>query len=260
MAENGEILVWGGMGVGKTSFLAAGLMSPAANLKMRDRIAWEGSRDAYRALQLPWERLRQNENVPNTNVRDIPMEINLFDGPKIVLRDVRGGATLNVHEQDNKELIDRLVDAQAVLFMLEWPGPQSAGQIAAVLQGANQLGPRLANKITGVAFTRCERYLRHDSPLWELSRAEAENWDTSKPVERRWWYGSLRGLQTGELELLNRLGPAWATSVFGFRSEQPGRPACLLDEFGGVIPYGVQPVNVVEVVEWFLNKTTAKSP
>jgi hypothetical protein len=249
------------MGVGKTSFLAAGLVSPAASTRSGRRVDWSASDDAYKQLQLAWTRLEENENVPNTNPLEMPMALELTGGGRVVLRDVRGGATLRVYEEGNKDLIGRLVGARGVLFMLEWPGPESAGQIAALLQGANQLGERLADKVTGVAFTRCERYLRHEDRLWELSQAEAAIWAGPKPVRERWWYGSLRSLQNEELELLNRLGPAWLTSAFGFRREQNGRPACLLDEFGGVIPYGVQPRNVVEVIEWFLHRLApAQSP
>ena len=54
-------------------------------------------------------------------------------------------------------------------------------------------------------------------------------------------------------DLLEAFGDrVWPTSAFGF--DLDGRPACVLDEFGEVMPCNVRPRNVEVPFRWFLKE------
>jgi hypothetical protein len=89
----------------------------------------------------------------------------------------------------------------------------------------------------GLAITKCERGLDTDDPHWLAPLGWWEEHPCWLPYR-----GVLRFFG-------NRV---WPTSAYGF--DRDGRPACLLGEFGQLMPYNIQPKNVAVPFRWFFKE------
>lgn len=243
MSETRTLLLWGNRAVGKTSVLAAGLLhDPTRFGPPFPAIDWPASAQSLKeSVEAEYARLRSNVLVvPTTDRQGIRTELTFRGGRRLVVQDVRGGLT---QEPPGEEASGFLAAASAVLFVLEWASPDQSRQLLAVEQALFRAAP---GRPAGLAFTKCERDLDPGDPAWDVEPA------TGAPADPRWWAGR-QAVTRDAARVLDRLaGPVWPTSVYGYN--QDDRPACLLDEFGELIPFGIQPRNVADVLGWFFTQ------
>lgn len=237
------LLVWGDVGAGKSSLLAAALLGPRAD-KLLPMVDWRASLPAVQVgLQEHWRRL--TGNLPTAPTSGIPpgVRVQFHGGGGVVFQDMMGEDARRPEGADTQRLLDA---ADGVLFIQGWTG---TGLRWGVLQGA---APALADpdparrRPAVLAFTKCEQGLDPGHPAWR-------NWETPGRAGRPWWEDVFRAPR--DAEFLARMDAVCPTSVYGFRAEYGAfNPACLLDEFGEVIPYDIHPVNATEAIAWFLRR------
>ncbi len=226
MAEK-KLVLWGATQVGKTTLLASGLLSGTNRLPGID---WEASIESVEGVvRERWRRLKRNMPILATERME---DVTLFfdNGGHLVIRDIQGGLT---GQTDKLHVQELLKEADGILVVMEWMGANLEEQMNAVEIAATIF----SNRLIGLAFTKCERELRANDPRWN---AEPGWWNNERT------YGEFSGV-------LERFGGAvWPTSAFGF--DKNGRPACVLGEFGQLLPYGVRPRAVNEPFEWFFRE------
>lgn len=238
MAEK-LLLIWGAIGSGKTSLLASSLLGPRARAQLESLVDWPASaHEIHRALMEQHRRLVNGLPTLATQTTDVPLavQLRLQSGQVVRLQDVAGEWTWNPEKPESHRL---LTAADAVLFVGEWDSRENRRQFE-VFRSALQT---LNNRPHGLAFTKCEMGLEDGHPDWE----EAQRLATGQAPSN--WWRQAGDWTEDEKHTLERIGPVWPTSAYGFHD---GRPACLLDEFGESIPYAVSPRNTTEVLEWFL--------
>jgi biotin carboxyl carrier protein len=235
LAKTVTLLAWGSTQVGKTSLFAAGLWLAWERFATIDRVA---SRASVESTLMPNARfLLNNTLMPATSDDVFRIELSFKSGRKLVLTDVRGGLTNAAEAPLARETLD---GASAVLFVAEWGNPELPRQIQAVREPLQNLLD--TGRPAVLAFTKCEAHLAADDPAWRLN---------GPAPEKGWWRGRTT-LGRADEELLDRLNAVWPTSVYGYDDNK--RPACLLDEFGELIPFNIQPKNVTEMFLWYFNR------
>jgi hypothetical protein len=226
MAE-GRLLLWGETQVGKTTLLAAGLL---ANPELLPTVDWTAHPDdACQDVVRHWGQLRRNELIEAT-VQVRTLNLLLGNGNTVIIEDIRGGSV----REPFGEAFPSLKQAGGVLFVTQWKGRDVARHMEAI-----EVGLQLCqNKKVGLAFTKCEAWLDADDPHWDAPPG--------------WWREHARW-DGREEKVLEKFGAqVWPTSAYGF--DPDGRPACLLGEFGQVMPYRVSPRNVARPFAWFLQE------
>ncbi len=235
------LLVWGAIGSGKTTLLVSSLMGPRAGEQLGALVDWPASaHEIHTAFMESWRRLVNGLPTQPTQPNTAPSAVRLRmkSGRVVCLQDVAGEWTLTPEKTESHQLF---IAADAVLFVGEWASRENRRQFEAYRTALQKLGDRPH----GLAFTKCETGLEDGHPDW----AEARNLAASN-VPSGWWRRT--GVWTeDERHTLERIGPVWPTSAYGFHN---GRPACLLDEFGELVPYAISPRNTSEVLEWFLRR------
>ncbi len=246
MTEQGQatddrtVLMWGGMGAGKTSLLTTGLLG--AQSQGPDRLGKHVHSSCWRDIRLQlhehYERLYRGKVMSPTPGTPPPVPVRLNSGKRILFQDVVGEHVGLPAER----IHEALSHASAILFVLTWKSPVRTTQF----EGMRAALGDLRGRPCGVAFTKCERGLPEDHPDW-AEGARILNGQASSG----WWKTAAKWHRDEEytLNLAADAGPIWPTSAYGFHE---GRPACVLDEFGSEIPYSISPINVMEVVEWYL--------
>src|SRR5262249_50713464 len=176
-----------------------------------------------------WARLRRNQRL-EANVRESTVELPLAGGHRLTVRDIRGG---NARRPFGEEAFVGPGDGQGVLFVLEWAGADMAAHVE-VIESALRLCDR---HLRGLAVTKCERGLDADDPHW----LAPEGWWREHPCFEP------------AASVMGHFGDrVWPTSAFGHDAD--GRPACLLNEFGQVMPSQINPRNVEVPFRWFFQE------
>jgi len=209
---------WGDTQVGKTTLLVTATHGPA---RVRG-VDYSASAEALAAHLRPhFDRLRTGRWVQPTSERAIDIGLRLTSGGALRVRDVMGGITRQLSEPWVREL---LVEASAFLFLVEWEAADLDRQLACIEAARNFWGdaPR------ALVFTKCERALSEDDPAWERRPG--------------WWRGR-RWLAGYEPLLASFGGSVWPSSAYGYAAST-GLPACVIGEFGQLIPYRIQPRGV----------------
>jgi hypothetical protein len=158
------------------------------------------------------------------------LTLTLRNGNRLTVRDIRGG--------DSREPFGVVGNPanevpQGVLFVTEWEGLDIAQHFAAVEAAL----PLCRGRKVGLALTKCEKELDAEDPGWRGVEGWWREHDCWRPYEA----------------VLGRFGrQVWATSAYGY--DEDGRPACLLGEFGQVMPYQVEPRNVAAPFAWFFKE------
>jgi hypothetical protein len=230
----GQLLLWGAKGVGKTTLLAAGLPGHRRS-GLLPEVLWDAPSDddptrpdeQRVSVLLHWDALHRNQVLPATaEVTDLILP--LVNGNRLIVRDIRGG---DVRNPQNEPLLR--APNTGVLFIVEWPEAHIGEHLNAV-RLALELCPA---QTLGLALTKCERGLDADDPHW---------------LGPLGWWREHPGWRAHE-DVLKRFGDrVWPTSAYGFDGD--GRPACLLDEFGQVVPYNIRPRNAVVPFRWFFKE------
>jgi len=222
------LLLWGDTQVGKTTLVAAALKGRQRELPMVDFV---NSPDVDTVLGYQWSRLQRNLLVmPTKHDKHLDVLLTLRDGGSLEVRDIPGALTAEVHKPEVRELVLR---ADAILLVAEWQARNLEGQMNAI--GISWA--ILQERLTGLAFTKCERRLDAGDPEWR--------------GEPGWWKSG--GFRVKHEQLLEEFGEAvWPTSAYGYDADS--RPNCLLGEFGQVIPFNVSPKNVAAPFQWFLKR------
>jgi hypothetical protein len=233
------LLLWGDVGSGKSCLLATGLLGPRSRDRLEGLIDWSASsQEIHRGLQEHYRRLFNGLPTVTTDGQPQPIRLRLRSGKGVLLQDIRGEWTRAPEEETTHRLLSK---ADAVLFVAAWRARESRRQFEAIRAALRALDRRPC----GVAFTKCEEGLAYGHPDW----AEAERLAAGQPPSG--WWRRAAVWAPDEAHTLERVGQVWPTSAYGFHQ---GRPACLLDEFGEMIPYSISPLNTTEVLEWFLRQ------
>jgi hypothetical protein len=223
-----RLLLWGETQVGKTTLLATGLLAHPERLPDID---WSADEDDARAVLVRhWGDLSRNLLLePTAKATDLALP--LTNGNRLLVRDIRGGDSINPHAEE--AFRQPFGTAQGVLFVIEWEGRDVARHKAAIRSAL----PLCRGRKVGLAVTKCERGLDADDPHW---RAPPGWWR-----EHAFW--------ADHADLLEPFGAqVWPTSSYGYDAD--GRPACLLGEFGQLIPYQIRPRNVELPFRWFFRE------
>jgi hypothetical protein len=229
MADNGRrahLILWGETEVGKSTLLVSGLNADAGRLppiQWRPQEGGDRRADGMRAwVGQQWRRLKLGRQIAQTTEEGNLLELPLGERGENVLRivDIQG---LKSRDAANAIRLIPRDEKAGVLFVCGWASRGTAEYLAAI-DGALLY---CAGLPTGLALTKCDRALQADDPHWLAPPgwwAEHDAWRPHAP-------------------LLERFGDrVWPTSAYGFSEE--GRPACLLNEFGELIPYRIAPLNV----------------
>jgi hypothetical protein len=225
------LLLWGETQVGKTTLLATGLLARPAELPEIDWTAGHEG-DGREKVLGHWHRLRRNQLIEPTS-RETSLTLTLRNGNRLRVRDTRGG--------DSREPFGVVANPaglagetpQGVLFVTEWEGLDVARHMAAVEAAL----PLCRGRKVGLAFTKCEKELDPEDPGWRGGLGWWREHECWRP------YATVLG-QFGR--------QVWATSAYGY--DPDGRPACLLGEFGQLMPYQVDPYNVAAPFAWFFKE------
>ncbi len=223
----GTLLLWGDVAVGKTTLLTTGLLAHRDRLP---EIDWAAEPlEEKKRLFHSWQALRENRRLPGT-LRVNTLELALGNGNRLSVRDVQG---MMVRQPFDEPTFRQPTRQRGVLFVCEWQGAEIASHLTAVEAALNFC----RDVHVGLALTKCERGLEADDPHWA---APLEWW-----AEHECWkpYGHILS------QFKERV---WPTSAYGFDDE--GRPACLLGEFGQVLPYRIRPRNVEAPFRWYFTE------
>jgi hypothetical protein len=229
----GELLLWGETQVGKTTLLATGLLAHPDRLP---RIVWpvgsEGKEDekarVKEVVMKHWMALGLNQPTEAT-AAVMELELPLANSNKMTVRDIRGGMTRNPFDED----VPRPWETHGILFVVEWEGKDVARHMNVV----QTILPMCRGQKMGLAITKCDRGLDAHDPHWD---APPGWWR-----EHACWRPYARVLEAFGAQV-------WPTSAYGFDAD--GRPACLLNEFGKVLPYRVAPRKVEVPFRWFFQE------
>lgn len=228
MNAEAELLLWGYTSVGKTALLATALYSNNRSLLPIDWSNADATPNSHlRALQEHWNRLSRNQMTDGTFER-YAFTLALQNQNVLKIHDVRGGGAVDPFLDEFFQGAD---EHKGVLFVIGWDGRDIGSQILAINNGL----VRCDKFKIGLAITKCESALQRDDPAW-----------TGVPG---WWRQHACWLKYEET--LNRFGgQIWATSAFGYDAD--GRPACILGEYGQVMPFNIRPQNVAVPFASFL--------
>lgn len=215
-----DVVLWGASQVGKSTLLAAYLC--------RHKPAWldGGAPETHETLdQLStiWNALRENRLPPaTTSARSY--HVRHRDGRLVRFRDMQGGNTSDLAR--NKEDAEALRSADAILVLIEWPGPRTALDVIAA-----ETALRYAdNRPLIFVITKVECFLTQEKlvlfSLNPVGVAEELN------------------LPQDFVELLNSVPPSdiIPVSVYGYSN---GYPAHYRDEFGRLVPRFIRPHNII---------------
>lgn len=228
-----RILLWGDTQTGKTSLVASAFHAEAGRPHGIDHIRSEA--EVQRVLWQNWESLRLGRHVGATafDTPPIHIHVNLVDdrGERVVIEDIPGGMVRDIPKEDVQQ---RLASADAYLVFVEWESRHCARQFNAVL-GAREI---LRGKPSALVFTKCDRRLSFDDPLWR---------------RRGPWWQDVPWLRDPVIQqAIDPFdGSVWLSSAVGYH-DHSGEPAVLLGEFGDLIPWNVHPRGVVEPFEYLL--------
>jgi hypothetical protein len=231
--EERRLLMWGATQVGKTTLLAFGLLH---QWSLRPSINWGLSADASRneargdvvaKLHRHYQGMARNRlGSPTLDRTDFTL---VFDsGAHLKVRDIKGAQSRDPFEE---EMLRHPAPRQGVLFMMEWAGDKIGEQMSAVHSGL-MLCQSTRQKV-GLIITKCELELDDQDPAWRCR----PGWWRDQP-----WLQPYQGI----VSLFGN--QVWATSTYGY--DEGGRPCCVLDEFGRVMPYNLQPRNVGAPFRW----------
>ena len=233
-AEGPMLLLWGCTGVGKTSLVTAGLFSERSRL---NHVDWAMSDQIDARLASGWRGLNGNAPMAATTGEPLPpLDLRFVGGTSVRICDIKGEIA---HQYEKPVSRDFLKKADAVLFVVEWNGRQQHEEFRVI----HDIREAVRDRPVGLAFTKCERSIRHNSPIWSYC--------PYKPTQGGWWKRH-PDFEPREQQMLEGLAAVWPTSVYGFHAD--GRPACLLDEFGGTIPYKIKPINATNIFLWYFRE------
>ncbi|HEY1192322.1 MAG TPA: hypothetical protein VGE74_32155 [Gemmata sp.] len=228
------VLLWGDVGAGKTSLLATALLGPGAHARL-PMIDWPASLPAIQDALLPaWERLTNGLLTVPTTALPQPVVVRLTDGTEVSFQDIMGERARRP-DGTVRELLGR---TSAVLFVMGWGATGRRRQFEAIRTAL----PALGSRPRALAFTRCEQALRNGHPAW------APGGETSG------WWADHPGWEPEEADTLRQIGTVWPTSAYGFDGN--GNPACVLDEFGELVPYNIRPANGTALLGWLLGRVS----
>jgi hypothetical protein len=226
LMQEGQLLLWGEVAVGKTTLLATGLLAYPDRLPDIDWAA-EPLEEKEKVLR-HWRLLRINQHIEQTT-RVTTLELALKNGNKLIVNDIQGRLSRDPLQEESF----RRGQQQGFLFVCEWEGADLPKHMAVVEQGLALCQQRKF----GIAITKSDRGLLFDDPHWHA------------PIG--WWRE--HACWKPHARVLERFGErVWPTSAYGF--DDDGRCACLLGEFGQVLPYGIRPVNVEAPFRWFFQE------
>jgi hypothetical protein len=222
------VLLWGATQVGKTALLAAALYGnePDLSAVQVDRLE-----QLHGHLFEVWRRLKNNQWVPPTERDWTGIKLSGADGAPVELRDIRGGVTHELNQIGPQQLLE---SCDAILFMVEYNGRQSADQIVAI-DGAFRAASR---KPFALAFTKCERWITYHDAIWDRQG----RWIESTPL----W-------KTHQGTLARFGNHIWPTSTFGYEATV-GLPSVIVGEMGQLLPFRIAPKNVAKPLAFLLRE------
>lgn len=232
-----RILVWGPRGSGKTSFITGVAYAGLA----RQFLAYDEELSTAGARMLDENIDRLLHGLPKPIVPTAsqgPVRFKLASGRRVVFTDVRGEmAELDRRQGPLAEAAEArrelFRDADGVLFVFD-PTARGPEQSFSLLTGA-MASPDLRRAYMSV--TKCEQLLAPDDRPWSAYCG--------------WWRDvpAIRALAQGHEAIWEQLGErVWPISLYGY-APGSGKPAALLNEFGDLCPWQIQPKNVLELVE-----------
>jgi hypothetical protein len=231
--EDRVLLFWGDIGAGKTSLLATGLLGRVAYTRL-DVVDWGLSLPSVQdGLMAQYRRLTTNlVTIPTTGIPP-GVRVRLRGTDRAVLfQDMMGEHARHAERPEPRQLLE---GAHAVLFVLAWSAGEWGRQFDAIAAAL----PAVGDRPSALAFTMCERVLEREHPAWLPGGEQTE------------WWADLADWN-GHEETLRKFGAVWPTSSYGF--SPAGDPACVLDEFGEMIPYNIDPMNCTRLLGWFLGR------
>jgi len=229
MATKKRIAYWGLTQIGKTALLATALYRDSAELARVRRNGPQGS--INQSLFDVFLRLNQNQWVLPTSADWTGLSLVTEAGAEIEIVDIRGGLALEMHSPATREL---LASCDGALFLAEYKGTGAGAQMAAIEAAARET----EGKVHALAFTKCERWLAYDDPVWD----GGNGWIEHTPL----W--------AAHSETLKRFrDAAWPTSSFGYDSVR-ALPAVIIGEMGQMLPFRINPRNVAKPLAWMLRQ------
>ncbi len=233
MSQPKQLLLWADTQVGKTAYLTTALCRSLPGQRPRQIDPGRSAAALARTLMPNWRRLRHGLSVPPTSEETIDLELESLGGTRICVRDIKGQLTREVHQP---AVAERLDQAQAVLFLVEWGSRSLNQQLLAIESALDFCG----GKPIALAFTKCELGLPEDHEAWSPLRQDG------------WWRREASWSENAAV--LERFGgAAWPTSAYGY-DPRTGLPAAILGEFGQLIPFRVNPKGVVAPIEWIFER------
>jgi hypothetical protein len=227
-AKRIRLVLWATTRVGKTTLLATALYGNGPELARIRREGPHGSVNQH--LFDVWYRLNHNQWVQATSADWTAIVLITDSGVEIELIDIRGGMALEIGNPATREL---LASCDGILFLAEFDGPEAGSQMAAIDGAAVEA----VGKLQALAFTKCERWLTYDDPVWD----RGEGW-----LERT----QLWSAHSGTLARFQDC--AWPTSAFGYGKS--ALPAVILGEMGQILPFQISPRNTAKPLAWMLRK------
>jgi hypothetical protein len=222
-AKCGHLILWGETAVGKSTLCIAGL----SVAEFQVPIDWTAPGAEQRAwVQSDWRRLSLGYPLPQTGREGRTVELPVIGGGLLRIVDIQGRSS---QEAGNALKLIPRDEPFAGLFVCSWADQRTEQYLAVIDSVLNYFQGRPV----GLAVTKSDRGLDAFDPHWHAEPgwwAEHPCW---RPHER----------------ILRRFGPnVWPLSAYGFNND--GQPCCVLDEFGNVLPYRIQPRNVSAPFNW----------
>jgi len=156
----------------------------------------------------------------------------------LLFRDMRGAHTrsLRAHADDARAL----VEADAAMIFLEWPGPRGVEVRSAIDNALQMLG---REHPTALVITKCESHLTSGE-----FAAFAED-----PLGFARGHAPLSDLLDSLLSFVEhfRHGALFPVTVYGWNGS---RPAHFYDEFGRLVPWNIRPALVDRPFEYILSR------
>jgi hypothetical protein len=226
--KRGHLLLWGESASGKSTLLVAGLNAIPPDVVPID---WRGPGANDRAWVLSeWRRVAKGYPITQTSDEGSQLDLPLLDGRgRLLVKDIAG---TNATKTDLALKLIPEAEPVAVVFVCRWPAltdDQTQNDVGAIRVTL----PVCARAKIGLALTKCDRGLEADDPHWRAPPGWWAEHDCWRPYN----------------EVLRRFGGAvWPTTAYGHDEE--GRPACVLDEFGELMPYNIHPRNTEVPFRW----------
>jgi hypothetical protein len=228
------IALWGASQVGKTTTLAAYLGKHRPQWIDRNHRA---TQTTLHELQEIWSTLQRNQVVPGTS-SFTPHTLRHREQCTLLFRDMKGAnaRSLRAHAEDAQAL----VEADAAMIFLEWPGPRGVEARSAIDNALQMLG---REHPTALVITKCESYLT----LGELSDFAED------PLGFARGYAPLGDLLDSLSSFVEhfRHGAVFPVTVYGWNGS---RPAHFYDEFGRLVPWNIRPALVDRPFEYILSR------